>query len=150
MEVDVLKHLLVAVAQGSLLDAHPPKHLLLHHLDQSLRVHRVDVNVSLQPPKLDAPRKWLAHHTVRSELCQTFVHSVEDALVQDVLTLLDDRHGVDAGSAVPAQVVLYACRQLLCLCLVVPLSQLEFVLSVLFNVEVSVNGQDRVLEWVDY
>ena len=68
----------------------PPHHILLHHEEQSLRIHLISVHFGLQPPVLGAPRHGLALDSVRPELHETLVERVEYGFVVNVQTLLHD------------------------------------------------------------
>ena len=62
----------------------PAEHFLLHHLEETLSVDRVDVDFSLEATHFVGPGHGLTSQSVWPELHETFIDCVEEALVLNV------------------------------------------------------------------
>ena len=102
----------------------PPENLLLDHLEQSLCVHGADLHLGLEPPDLVRPGHGLSGQTVGPELHEALVDSVEEAFVLDVDALPD---------------------KLSLLARIGTLTRNHGLLSCLFNLQVQIDGDDRIL-----
>lgn len=145
VEVYVLEDRLLLVSQSPLLRRHPTENLLLHHLEKTLSVYRVDIYVSLKPPVFHRPRHWLANHAIGPELGQALIYGIEDRLVEDMLALLLQRRGLKCKSwlrRLTGGVILDVRPG-------IPLGYLVFKLSLLLNIQIHVNGKNGVLQRVN-
>ena len=102
----------------------PPENLLLDHLEQSLCVHRTNLHLGLEPPDLVRPGHGLSSQTIRPELHEALVDSVEEAFVLDV-------------DALPDQLGLLA--------RISTLTSNHGLLSCLFYLQVQIHGDDGIL-----